>query len=109
LSGESSIRYADVESAVIPLLPREADAFKANHHCVDYNNNPKFLAALSPTVSLVSTSHEVVGWKCILRLEKISEVYITDQIPAHKAAGDIVLTSRDGDTFEVAGKTYQSK
>ncbi|MCI0477625.1 MAG: hypothetical protein L0Y55_15375, partial [Anaerolineales bacterium] len=48
LSGEASIRFADIESAVIPLLPRQADAFKANHHCVDYNNNPQFLAALAP-------------------------------------------------------------
>jgi competence protein ComEC len=109
LSGEASTRYADIESAVIPWLPREADAFKANHHCVNYNNNPEFLAALKPTVSLVSTSHEVVGWKCILRLEAQSEVYLTDQIPAHKAAGDIVLISRDGNTFDVAGKTYLSK
>ncbi len=109
LSGEASIRYADIETAIIPLLPRQADAYKANHHCVNYNNNLAFLTALKPTVSLISGSNAVIGWKCVLRLEAQSEVYITDQIPVHQAAGDIVLTSRDGNTFEVAGKTYQSK
>lgn len=109
LSGEASIRFADIETAIIPLLPRQADAFKANHHCVNYNNNPTFLAALKPTVSLISGSNEVIGWKCVLRLEAQSQVYITDRIPVHQPAGDIVLTSRDGNTFEIAGKIYASK
>jgi len=109
LSGVDSIRYADIESAVIPLLPRQVDVYRANHHAIDYNSNPDFLAALNPTVTLASTSHEVVGWETILRLEKYGDVYITDQIPAHKAYGDIVLTSHDGETYTVEGKTYTSK
>jgi competence protein ComEC len=109
LSGMESIRYADIESAVIPLLPREVDVYRADHHGIDYNSNPEFLAALNPTTTLVSTSNEVVGWETILRLEEYGDVYITDKIPAHKAFGDIVLKSQDGSSYTVEGNQYQSK
>jgi len=109
LSGQTDARYTDIETAVIPFLPRAADVYRANHHGIDYNSNPRFLAALDPTVILISTSHEVVGWKTVLRLEKQGDVYITDEIPAHKPMGDITVVSQDGDSFVVAGRSYDSK
>ena len=60
-------------------------------------------------MTLVSTSHEVVSWKTIVKLEKLSDVYITDEIPAHTAYGDFVLRSRGGDSYFVAGRSYASK
>ena len=109
LTGVDSIRYADVETAVIPYLPREVDVYRANHHAIDYNSNPAFLEALSPTVTLASTYHAVVGWETLLRLEDYGDVYLTGRVPAHEAAGDIVLTSKDGETYTVEGKPYLCK
>lgn len=108
LSGEEHTPN-NIEVAVIPLLPREVDVYRADHHGISANSNPHFLAALNPTVSLVSTSHDVVGWDCILRLERYGDVYITDRITLHEPSGDIVLTSRDGETYTVEGKIYKSK
>lgn len=109
LTGVDSIRHADVESAVIPLLPREVDVYRANHHAIQYNSNPGFLAALNPTVSIASTSNEVVSWSTVLALEEYGDLYMTDEIPAHKASGDIVLATREGKTYTVEGKSYVSK
>ncbi len=109
LSGVNSSDYANIEAAVIPRLPRQADVYHANHHGSNNNSHPAFLAALNPTVSLVSTNYDVVGWDTILRLEKYGDVYITEKIPAHKAYGDIVVTSTDGETYTVEGKRYASK
>lgn len=109
LSGVDSIRFANIESAMIPLLPREVDVYRADHHGIDYNSNPEFLSALNPTATLVSTSNEVVGWNTILRLEEYGDVYITNKIPAHKAFGDIVLKSQDGSSYTIEGNQYQSK
>jgi competence protein ComEC len=108
LSGEDG-RYANIESAVIPLLPREVDVYRANHHGIDYNSNPEFVAALNPTVSLISTSTALVSWDVVVRLESFGDVYITDKIPLHDASGDILLTTTDGATYTVEGKSYSSK
>ena len=109
LSGVDSFRYANVEKAVIPLLPRQADAAKANHHAIEYNNNPEFLAALRPQVLLVSGNTGLIKLATLKRLEEHSDVYITEPIPGKQAYGDIVLTSKDGDTFVVEGRAYTSK
>lgn len=109
LTGVDSIRYADVESAVIPYLPREADVYRANHHAIDYNSNPAFLAALNPAVTLASTYHAVAGWETVLRLEEYGDLYMTGRVPAHEAFGDIVVSCWDGDEFVVEGKYYRSK
>lgn len=109
LSGVDSLRYANVEKAVIPLLPRHADAAKANHHAVEYNNNPEFMAALSPQALLISGNTGLIKLATLKRLDEHSDVYITEPIPGREAHGDIVLTSKDGDTFVVEGKTYTSK
>ena len=109
LTGVDSIRYADIETAVIPILPREVDVYRANHHAIDYNSNPAFLEALNPTVTLASTYHAVVGWETLKRLEAYGDVYLTGRVPAHEAAGDIVLASRDGAHFTVEGQPYASK
>lgn len=109
LTGVDSIRYADIETAVIPILPREVDVYRANHHAIDYNSNPAFLEALNPTVTLASTYHAVVGWDTLKRLEVYGDVVLTGRVPAHEAAGDIVLISIDGAHFTVEGKQYASK
>jgi competence protein ComEC len=109
LTGVDSIRYADIESAVIPHLPGEVDVYRANHHAIDYNSNPAFLAALSPTVTLASTYHGVVGWETLLRLEEVGDVYLTGRVPAHEAAGDIFLSSEEGESYTIEDKLYVSK
>lgn len=109
LSGVDSSRFINVESAVIPRLPGPADVYRVNHHAVDYNSNAEFLAALSPTVSLVSGSNDVIRWNALVRVEKLSKVYITGEVPAHRAYGDIVLRSTDGDSYTVEGDDYRSK
>jgi competence protein ComEC len=109
LTGVDSIRFTNIEAAVIPSIPRPVDVYRANHHSIGYNSSPEFVAALNPTVVLVSTSFEVVDWKTLLRLEKGSDVYITDQVPVHNASGDIRLTSQDGNTYFVEDKYYISK
>ncbi len=110
LSGEASSAYADIESAVIPLLPGQADAMKANHHCQPANNRAEFIAALNPQAILVSGNNSVVRWQPLTRLEKHCPVYITSSdIVAHKGHGDIVLTSRDGEQFTIEGDLYISR
>ncbi len=109
LSGVDSSRFINVESAVIPRLPGPADVYRANHHSIDYNSNADFLAALSPTVSLVSGSNDVIRWNTLVRLEKLSKVYITGAVPAHRPYGDILLRSTDGDSYTVEGDEYRSK
>ena len=94
---------------MIPLLPREVDVYRSNHHALDFNNNAAFLAVLSPTVSLGSTFHAVVNWDTLLRLEAYGDVYITGRVPAHEAAGDILLFSENGDHYTVEGKVYVAK
>jgi len=109
LSGADSFRYANVEKAVISLLPRQADAAKANHHAVEYNNSPEFMAALSPQALLISGNTGLIKLATLKRLDEHSDLYITEPIPGWEASGDIVLASKDGDTFVVEGKTYTSK
>ena len=109
LSGVDSIRYADIETAVIPYLPREADVYRANHHAIGYNSNPAFVEALNPRVTIASTYHAVADWNTVLRLEAQSDLYMTGSVPAHQAYGDIVLSSKDGKTYMVEGNVYTSK
>lgn len=109
LSGVQSSDYANIESAVIPKLPREADVYKADHHAIQYNNNAGFIRALNPTVSLVSSTLELARWEIITRLDKVGDVYITCKIPVYPAYGDIVVASRDGESYTVEGKEYRSK
>jgi len=106
LTGEP---YHSIEAAVIPLLPREVDVYRANHHAREQNNSPEFLSVLNPTVSIASTSSKVAHWNTIVALEEYGDLYITGEIPLHEASGDIVLTTRDGGSYTVEGKSYVSK
>jgi len=109
LTGVNSVRYADIETAVIPFLPREADVYRANHHAIEYNSNDAFLAALDPTVIVASTYHAVATWDTVQRLEQQGDLYITGRVPAHEAYSDIVLASDDGSSYVVEGIVYPSK
>lgn len=109
LSGVDSSRYANVEAGAIALLPRAADAAKSNHHGVDYNNSPAWVAALNPRAILMSGNSGVIRLSLLQRLEKQGDVYITEPVAGRPTYGDIVLTSKDGETFTVEGTAYTSK
>lgn len=109
LSGEDTANYANVEAAIIPHVPRPADAMRANHHGSRYNNSAALLDALQPSAILVSATTTVTNYYTLYRIKTHGDAYCTQIVTNCDAYGDIVLTSVDGETFSVEGKSYTSR
>jgi competence protein ComEC len=56
LSGEATSNYLDIESTVVNKIGR-LDIYKVHHHCSAYSSNQNWLAAIKPTIGIVSVGN----------------------------------------------------
>ncbi|HEY0707501.1 MAG TPA: MBL fold metallo-hydrolase [Polyangia bacterium] len=105
----------DIETAVGRHLP-DMDVYRVNHHGSNRSSNATFLAQIDPEVSIISVGapnpHGHPGAMTVDRLLSTGAVYLTsprlprrDLGPAVVAGAEIVVTSADGETYEVSGVT----
>jgi beta-lactamase superfamily II metal-dependent hydrolase len=128
LSGENANSYQDVETPVAPEVGH-VDVYKVHHHCSSYSSNDAWLAAITPTVGIVSTG-DGNGYKhpaadCLARLHAngLKKLYWTEggnggspQPPIDVVSGNIVVeVPAGGATYTVTGDksgttdSYQSR
>ncbi len=115
LSGETTGAYHDVETAVARALP-DLDVYRVSHHGSAHSSGPTFLAQTSPEVSIVSVG-DANGYghphqATVDRLLGHGAVYLTERgerrtvLGEARVAGTVVLRTRDGIRYSVAGDGY---
>ncbi len=118
LSGEDSTETTDAESACARLASRPADLYKANHHAISWNNNANLLKVLQPQVALISLDN-LGKTDALSRINKYARVYATNKIIALDTdrktpiivndSDDLIVLSRDGNTFTIEGDQYVAR
>lgn len=118
LSGEDSSETTDAESACAKLVSRPADLYKADHHAISWNNNANLLKALQPPVALISLDN-VGKTDALPRMLKYARLYATNKIIALDTdrktpiivndSDDLIVLSRDGNSFTIEGDQYLAR
>jgi competence protein ComEC len=107
--------YHDVETTVAGVLP-DLDVYRVSHHGSAHSSNPTFLAQTDPEVAIVSVGdgnrHGHPSGPALERLAATAAVYLTERgdprqpVLGARVGGDVVLRSRDGRQYTVAGDPY---
>ena len=107
--------YNDGESVNAALFG-PVEILRANHHGSGHSTNQTYVDTLSPELALISCGDNVYGHpdQTVLdRLTAVSQVYLTNQCDetrdyqnSHVVAGDIIIRSSDGLTYDVVTRSY---
>jgi beta-lactamase superfamily II metal-dependent hydrolase len=118
LSGEDSTETTDAESACARLVTRPVDLYKADHHAISWNNSANLLKALQPQVAMISLDN-LGKTDALPRMTKYAHLYATNKILALDSdrktpiivndGDDLIVLSRDGNTFTVEGEQYSAR
>jgi len=119
LSGEfarnEGYSYHDLETPLAKLA-QDVDVYRVSHHGSAHSSNPTLLSQLRPRVSILQVGDENQdghpSQDVVDRLGAISAVYLTEhgdpstQLGSAKVVGHVVLRSRDGRNYTVAGDRF---
>jgi hypothetical protein len=108
--------YHDVETAVAARVG-DVDVYRVDHHGSAHASNPTLLGQLDPRVAIVSAGrgnpHGHPHAETMDRLLQRSAVYVTEAAGsaaaggrAARVAGDVVVRTRDGLAYTVAGDAF---
>jgi hypothetical protein len=119
LSGEfarnEGYSYHDLETPLAKLA-RDVDVYRVSHHGSAHSSNPTLLAQLRPRVSILQVGDENQdghpSQTVVDRISAVSSLYLTEhgdpgtQLGSAKVVGHVVLRSRDGRNYTVAGDGF---
>jgi competence protein ComEC len=119
LSGHTKVfgsyAYHDGETAVSGRV-KDVDVYRASHHGSSHSSNATLLAELDPEVTILqvadSNSNGHPAQATVERLLATSAVYLTEHgdhdtdLRAAKVSGDVVVRTRDGSSYTVAGDAF---
>jgi len=109
--------YNNVESVIAPRIG-DIEILRVNHHGSSHSTNQTYYDTLKPEVALISCGyknrHKHPTQSVLNRLLKKSDVYLTDKGHPTRdygdskiVRGDIVVISKDGINYTVAGRSYK--
>ena len=104
LTGDCDDVLVDVEGPVAPAMGA-VEVYKVNHHGSQSSSSIAWVEALHPMVSVFSLGASRFGYphdRTIAVLDPVSDLLYTRD-------GDVELTSADGRTFTVAGRSYSAR
>lgn len=104
LTGDCDTNLYDVETAVAPRMGA-VEVYKVNHHGSQSSSNLTWLATLHPLVAVIPAGPNRFGYphdRVVAALDAFADRYGSGD-------GELILESRDGRTFTIAGRTYTAR